>query len=31
MKVPKGITEVIDALDAGRFPDPFDARYRNIS
>jgi nucleoside-diphosphate-sugar epimerase len=31
MRVPEGITEVIDALDAGRFPDPFDARYRNIS
>jgi nucleoside-diphosphate-sugar epimerase len=30
MRVPDGITEVIDALDAGRFPDPFDGRYRNI-
>ena len=30
MTVPSGISEVIDALDAGRFPDSFDARYRNI-
>jgi nucleoside-diphosphate-sugar epimerase len=30
MTVPTGIAEVIDALDAGRFPDSFDARYRNI-
>jgi nucleoside-diphosphate-sugar epimerase len=30
MTVPRGISEVIEALDAGRFPDSFDARYRNI-
>ncbi len=30
MTVPAGIAEVIEALDAGRFPDSFDARYRNI-
>src|SRR4051794_27836954 len=30
MTVPTGISELIDALDAGRFPDSFDARYRNI-
>jgi nucleoside-diphosphate-sugar epimerase len=30
MTVPTGIAEVIEALDAGRFPDSFDARYRNI-
>src|SRR4051794_30251949 len=30
MTVPTGITELIAALDAGRFPDAFDARYRNI-
>jgi nucleoside-diphosphate-sugar epimerase len=30
MTVPSGISELIDALDAGRFPDSFDARYRNI-
>jgi nucleoside-diphosphate-sugar epimerase len=30
MTVPSGISEVIEALDAGRFPDSFDARYRNI-
>ena len=30
MTVPKGIEEVLEALDAGRFPDSFDARYRNI-
>jgi nucleoside-diphosphate-sugar epimerase len=30
MTVPTGIAEVIAALDAGRFPDSFDARYRNI-
>jgi nucleoside-diphosphate-sugar epimerase len=30
MTVPNGIAEVIAALDAGRFPDCFDARYRNI-
>jgi nucleoside-diphosphate-sugar epimerase len=28
--VPDGIAEVIAALDAGRFPDAFDRRYRNI-
>jgi nucleoside-diphosphate-sugar epimerase len=30
MTVPTGISEVIEALDAGRFPNSFDARYRNI-
>lgn len=30
MTVPRGITELIDALDAGRFPDSDDPRYRNI-
>jgi nucleoside-diphosphate-sugar epimerase len=30
MTVPTGIAELIEALDAGRFPDSFDARYRNI-
>jgi nucleoside-diphosphate-sugar epimerase len=30
MTVPKGIEEVIEALDAGRFPDAFDVRYRNV-
>ena len=29
-RVPDGIAEVIEALDAGRFGDPFDSRYRNI-
>jgi nucleoside-diphosphate-sugar epimerase len=29
MAVPDGIGEVIDALDAGRFGDPFDDRFRN--
>jgi nucleoside-diphosphate-sugar epimerase len=29
MRVPDGIAELIDALDAGRYPDAFDARYRN--
>jgi nucleoside-diphosphate-sugar epimerase len=28
--VPDGIGEVLQALDAGRFPDAFEARYRNI-
>src|SRR4051812_24731292 len=28
--VPDGIAEVLGALDAGRFPDAFDRRYRNI-
>ncbi len=31
MTVPDGIAELLSALDSGRFPDPFDARYRNIS
>ena len=31
MRVPDGITEIIDALDAARFPEPFAARYRNIA
>ncbi len=30
MTVPDGIAEVLDALDAGAFGDPFDGRYRNI-
>jgi nucleoside-diphosphate-sugar epimerase len=30
MTVPAGINEVIEALDAGRFPDSFDVRYRNV-
>jgi nucleoside-diphosphate-sugar epimerase len=30
MTVPDGIGEVIGALDADRFADPFDRRYRNI-
>jgi nucleoside-diphosphate-sugar epimerase len=30
MTVPKGIGEVIAELDAGRFPDSFDVRYRNV-
>jgi nucleoside-diphosphate-sugar epimerase len=30
MTVPRGIEEVIEALDAGRFPDAFDGRYRNV-
>jgi nucleoside-diphosphate-sugar epimerase len=30
MTVPTGITELLNALDAGLFPDAFDARYRNI-
>jgi nucleoside-diphosphate-sugar epimerase len=30
MTVPTGIAEVLAALDAGRYPDSFDARYRNI-
>ena len=28
--VPDGIGELVSALDAGRFEDPWDARYRNI-
>ena len=31
MTVPDGIAEVLGALDASRFADPFDGRYRNIS
>ncbi len=31
MTVPDGVAEIIDALDAGRFEDPFDGRYRNTS
>jgi nucleoside-diphosphate-sugar epimerase len=30
MILPDGVGEVIAALSAGQFPDPFDARYRNI-
>jgi nucleoside-diphosphate-sugar epimerase len=30
MTVPDGIAEVIAALDAGAFGDPYDARYKNI-
>jgi len=30
MSVPDGTSEIIDELDAGRFADPFDGRYRNI-
>jgi nucleoside-diphosphate-sugar epimerase len=30
MTVPEGIAELIAALDAGRFPDSDDARYRNV-
>lgn len=30
MTVPDGIAEIIAALDAGQFGDPFDARYKNI-
>jgi nucleoside-diphosphate-sugar epimerase len=30
MTVPDGIAEVVAALDAGAFGDPFDGRYRNI-
>src|SRR3954452_14018713 len=29
--VPDGIAEVIAALEAGRFPDAFDRRYRNLA
>jgi len=28
-RVPDGIAEVVEALAEGRFPDPFDVRYRN--
>ena len=30
MVVPDGIAEIIGALDAGAFGDPFDGRYRNV-
>jgi len=30
MVLPDGVGEIIAALAAGQFPDPFDARYRNI-
>ena len=30
MTVPDGIGEIIAALDAGAFPDPYEPRYRNI-
>jgi nucleoside-diphosphate-sugar epimerase len=30
MTVPDGIAEIISALDAGAFGDPFDSRYRNV-
>jgi DNA-binding NarL/FixJ family response regulator len=30
MSVPRGIEELIAALDEGRFKDPFDARHRNV-
>ncbi len=30
MTVPDGIAEVLAALEAGRFEDPFDGRYRNV-
>ena len=30
MTVPDGIGEIIEALEEGRFGDPFDGRYRNI-
>jgi hypothetical protein len=29
MRVPQGVSEVIEALEAGAFPEPFDERYRN--
>ncbi len=29
MTVPDGVSEIIDGLDAGRFGDPLDGRYRN--
>jgi nucleoside-diphosphate-sugar epimerase len=31
MTVPDGVAEVLGALDAGKFEDPFDGRYRNLS
>ncbi|HEY7076896.1 MAG TPA: NAD(P)-dependent oxidoreductase [Solirubrobacteraceae bacterium] len=30
MTVPRGIEEIMSALDAGRFEDAFDARHRNV-
>ena len=30
MTVPDGIGEILAALDAEQFGDPFDGRYRNI-
>jgi nucleoside-diphosphate-sugar epimerase len=30
MTVPAGIQELVEHLDAGEFPDPWDRRYRNI-
>jgi nucleoside-diphosphate-sugar epimerase len=30
MDVPRGIAEVLEALDAGRFADPFAGAYRNV-
>jgi nucleoside-diphosphate-sugar epimerase len=30
MTVPRGVEELVGALDDGRFDDPFDGRYRNI-
>jgi nucleoside-diphosphate-sugar epimerase len=30
MTVPDGVAEIIDALSAGKFEDPFDRSYRNI-
>ena len=30
MTVPRGVEELLAALDEGRFEDPFDGRYRNI-
>jgi nucleoside-diphosphate-sugar epimerase len=30
MTVPDGITEIISALEAGSFGDPYDGRYRNV-
>jgi nucleoside-diphosphate-sugar epimerase len=30
MTVPRGVEELMAALDDGRFPDAFDGRYRNI-
>jgi nucleoside-diphosphate-sugar epimerase len=31
MTVPDGVAELLEALDAGEFGDPFDARYRNTA